>query len=145
MPGILGTKAPLLYDINFILQIVIVILVFIGYFFMREKKYIRHGAIMTSAVIMHAALIIFVMGPSFIIYFGLLVSPPINFGVIVTWIHVILGIISMVLGIFIVTKWNLRNPSAFTCTRRWKWMKPTLITWVTALILGLGFYIIYYL
>lgn len=145
MPGILGTKASLIYDVNFILQTAIVILILVGYLFMREKKLVRHGTIMTSAVIVHAILIIFVMGPSFIIYFGLLVSPPFNLGILVTWIHAILGIISTVLGIFIVTKWNLRKPSALTCIQRKKWMKPTMITWVSALILGLSFYVLYYL
>ena len=145
MSGILGTKASLLYDNNFILQIVIVILISVSYFLKRKKKYVKHGAIMTGAVIVHAALIIFVMGPSFIIYFGLLISPPTNLGIIVTWIHVILGITSMILGIFIVTKWNFRNPTRLTCIQRKKWMKPTMITWVTALILGIGFYIFYYL
>ena len=145
MSGILGTKAPLLYDLNFILQIAIVFLISVSYLLKRKKKYVKHGAIMTSAVIVHTALILFVMGPSFIIHFGSLVSLPINLGIIVTWIHAFLGIISMILGVFIVTKWNFRNPTRLTCIQRKKWMKPTMITWVIALILGIGFYIFYYL
>ncbi|MDQ1278849.1 MAG: hypothetical protein QG670_109 [Thermoproteota archaeon] len=145
MPGILGTKADLRFDLNLLLQILILTLVLVGSLYAKKKKFVTHGKIMTTAIAIHTALILLVMGPSFIIYFNLLLQPQQLFGVIVTWVHVILGTLAEVLGFYIVLKWKYNIKSISACAKRRKLMIPVRIFWVTSLILGIAFYIYYYL
>lgn len=124
------------------IQIAVLFLLLIGYKFVREGKLRRHGLTMSAAVILHVAFILLVMVPSFVTFFGALadVTSP---GVIITWIHVLTGIYATVVGIYLVSAWRFQSES--TCMRRKNRMKPLLVLWTIALILGIAFYAYYYL
>lgn len=73
MLGLLGTEASFASDLNLLLQIIILILLFVGVKFVKEKTQSSlktHGRIMTIAVVLNAIGFILVMGPSFVGYFS---------------------------------------------------------------------------
>lgn len=116
-----------------------------GYKYIKEKQLKMHGLIMTSAVLLHTLTIFLVMIPSFVLYFDILLKRAFSLGVIITWIHAIVGIAVEVVGIILVLQWRFRSPSKMTCAKR-KWiMRPLFMFWTLALILGIVFYIHYYL
>jgi len=143
--GFLGTKAPVQYDVALLLEIVIMIILLLGYKAKRDKKLRLHGLYMSAAVILHTILVVSVMIPSFVIYFSLLTRDITSPGVIVTWFHAIVGILADILGIYIVAEWRFQPPPQMACTRRKGLMKPLLALWLLALFTGIGFYAIYYL
>ena len=140
--GILGTGAGLPNDITLLMQIAILLLLLLGYIYKRSGKLRKHGLIMGSAVILHLITIFAVMIPSFAINFSLLREPSV--GVIVTWIHVIIGATAIALGTRLVLSWRFSNEVA-ECRKNKKVMRPLLVLWAASLILGIAFYFIYYL
>jgi len=143
MLGFFRAEAALQFDITLLLQIVVLLMVILGYNFARSREYRRHGLMMTSAVILHAVTILLVMVPSFVLNFGILVTEPTMPGVMITWVHAAAGIIALAMGIFLISNWGFRSESE--CMRRKRMMKPLLGLWVLALVLGISFYVYYYL
>ena len=144
MSGFLGTKAAPLYDVNLILQIIILIILVSGRKFAKDKKLIIHGRTMTTLLVLHTLAIVLIMIPSFITNFGALltVSDP---RAIITWIHTIVGSSVEVIGVYLVTKWRFQPKALAVCVKNKKFMKPTFILWGLSATLGIVFYLVYYL
>lgn len=144
MTGLLGTEASALHDINLILQITILILLVIGRKFAKDKRLLNHGKAMGLLLALHTITILLIMIPSFLTNFGSLghISDP---RVIVTWMHVTLGASAEVLGVFLVSKWGFQPKRLSSCSTRRKYMKPTFALWGFSAVLGIVFYIVYYL
>jgi hypothetical protein len=145
MSGFLGTTAELPQDITLLSQIAILLILIVGYKSVKDKKLQSHGLIMTAAVILHSLTIFLVMIPSFIIYFDVLLTSPFSTGILITWIHVIVGILAELLGVFLVLGWRFRPQLIKICIQRKRIMWPLLILWTLASILGIGFYVYFYL
>jgi uncharacterized membrane protein YozB (DUF420 family) len=141
--GLLGTKAPLLYDLNLILQIVIIIILFTGaYYAKRKYKYQVHGKIMGLAILLNVISILFVMAPRLLENLNFLISniaqPPVQVAVI----HPVFGGLAVVLGIAILAK--LRPCGSKMGTNIRYLMRITLTIWTIAFLLGLSIYIAFY-
>ena len=54
MTGIFGTKALLQTDINLMLQIIMFLILLMGYVYKKKGKFKIHGGIMGIAVLLHA-------------------------------------------------------------------------------------------
>lgn len=145
MSGILGTNANLSQDITLLSQIAILLILLVGYKSVKDKKLLSHGRTMTAAVILHTLTIVPVMIPSFILYFDVLLTSPFSPGILITWIHVIVGLLAELLGVFLVSEWRFRPLSTMTCIKRKRVMGPLLMMWTSASILGIAFYVYYYL
>jgi hypothetical protein len=143
MSGLLGTRASLQYDLSLLIQIAVLLLLLLGYKYVREGKLRRHGLTMSAAVTLHVASIILIMVPSLVIHFGVLFTDVTSPGVIITWIHLPIGIYAAYVGISIVVNWRFRSESL--CMRKANMMKPLLVLWTIALFLGIAFYVYYYL
>jgi type IV secretory pathway TrbD component len=65
--------------------------------------------------------------------------------VLVTWIHALIGLSVVIVGLFLIVEWRFRPPPKMTCVKRRSFMKPLLITWITALLLGIVTYAYAYL
>lgn len=119
MPGIFGTKASLLSDVNLLLQIAVLFLLLTGFKLARGKKLEMHGLTMATALILHTAAILLVMIPSLVINFGALANVS-SLGVVITLIHVTLGIVTEATGIFLVVAWRLApQPKIARNLERW--------------------------
>ena len=144
MPGLLGTKATPLYDINLLLQIIILIILIVGRKLAKDKKLLTHGRAMAALLVLHTLAILLIMIPSFLINFGALVriSDP---RVIITWIHAIVGSSAEAIGVYLVSKWRFQPKALAVCVKNKKFMQLTFMLWGLSATLGIIFYLVYYL
>jgi len=138
MAGFLGTRAGLASDLNLLLQIVILIILFVGAKFGKTKtaeSLKRHGRLMTVVVVLNAVGIVAVMLPSFASNFSAVLEEPLRIGFPLTSIHAFFGGVAEILGVMFVFKkfGNVRL-----------WMRFTMVVWLIAIILGISFYLTYY-
>jgi len=129
--------------ISLAIQITVLALLTIAYALKNRKKFRQHGILMTTSVLLHIITILTVMVPSFTSYSsGALGSGVISIDpdLIITLIHVTLGLIAVALGIWLTASWHLKTDLQ-RCFANKKLMKPTLIVWVIAILLGIYLYI----
>jgi uncharacterized membrane protein YozB (DUF420 family) len=139
MSGLLGTRASVSSDLNLILQILLLALLLIGFVLGKRKtgsSLKLHGRLMAVLVALNALAILLIMGPSLFINFGAAVGEVFVIGFPLTLLHHSVGLIAEVLGAVLVFRksGNVR-----------RWMRTTFVLWFVALLLGIGFYIVYYL
>jgi uncharacterized membrane protein YozB (DUF420 family) len=140
MSWLLGTSAALIYDINFIMQVFILFTLLMGFRFKRMKNYGGHGKTMMLALALNLILIFFVMVPSLVIYAGAFLTEPL-LGAIIA-LHAICGTIAALLAITIIIAWRSAPAEKLGCRRRKSLMRPTIIIWTAALLLGISFYVV---
>ncbi len=126
-------------NVSLSIQIAILFLLVLGIPLARgptsRKNLIRHGYSTIVAVALHTVLIFAVMIP-------VLVSGSSEFGSlsllssITVWSHAVFGTTAEVSGIVLVVAWVRRGTSKMTCASWKKWMMPTLIIWVLAVVNG---------
>ena len=95
---------------------------------------------MTAALVLHLVTIFSWMIWSFIAFFTSGSVDYTNLIVIVTLVHVILGISAASLGIWLVGSWHLQT-DVQKCFPRKRIMLPTITLWVTAIALGIVLYV----
>lgn len=139
MSGLFGTNASIQADLNLLLQILLLIILLFGY--MRGKKKTAdnlkaHGRVMTVLVALNALSILLVMGPSLLVNLEAAVGEGSAIGFPLTLVHHSVGLIAEILGAVLVFK-------KFGKVRTW--MRLTFTLWFVALILGIGFYVRYYI
>jgi uncharacterized membrane protein YozB (DUF420 family) len=134
--GFLGTTAPILIDINLILQYVTLVLLIFGYLKRNMRK--THGYIMLSVLLITVTTTIVAMAPRLLLTVT-------NFGMAIFG-HVAVGIIAMLLGVLFVYRFvtALRNDQPLVCGTR-RNMRIALILWLVPLLLGTMMYLTLYL
>jgi uncharacterized membrane protein YozB (DUF420 family) len=123
--------------ISLILQIVVLILLFVGVGLKVRKKFRQHGIAMLTAVVLHTITIIVVMIPSFIIGFSSINLA--NALVVTTLVHAFVGITALLLGVWLVASWRLKADMK-TCFAKKNIMLVTITIWLIALFLGIFTY-----
>jgi uncharacterized membrane protein YozB (DUF420 family) len=127
--------------ISFVIQLVVLGLLFGGYWLKTTKKFRQHGITMLTAVLLHATIVFAWMLPSF----NLFVSPgSINLAdtiTVIILVHAFSGISSIILGIWLVGSWRLRA-NIKTCFAKKNVMRVTITLWLTALVIGIYLYLI---
>ncbi len=145
--GILGTQADTIFDVNLIIQTLLIAVLLIGYYSMKPRRLLkRHGMIMAIGTIVNLAAVLSIMLPSLILNWNAVASDPTNPGVLITIVHVVAGTIAILVASRFSFRFFLsvqRNTPLICGTRRF--MYTTLASWLTSLGLGYGFYIFYYL
>lgn len=140
MVGFLG-KAPWTSDIGLFLEIAVTVALLVGRFVFARKGRIRaHGFAVTVAVVLHCISVPVIMVPSFAGFLKGLITDFLSPAVIITWVHVPIGVTVLVLGLFLVLEWRFRAPN-LTCYRRTRLMRPLWLLWVFSLILGYLLYL----
>lgn len=136
MTGIFGTEASLTSDLNLLLQLVILVLLIVGFKFGKQKtgkSLKRHGKIMSIVVVLSIVSFVVVMAPSFANYFSSPQSELSLIGILPTLLHALLGSLAGFLGI------------AFAFNKKPKkirlWMRLSMLFWIIALILGFSLYL----
>jgi hypothetical protein len=131
----------LIATISLLIQLTVLVLLVTSYMLKRREKFRLHGILMLSAVIVHAAMVFWLMIPSFnaiVVTAGLS-----SFSVTTAMFHAPFGIISLILGIWVVGSWRLRKSIAF-CAPKKRIMLFTFITWIIAITLGVILYLSLY-
>lgn len=144
MSGIFGTSAVLITDINLIVQITAFILVLAALVYKAKGKFKIHGSIMGVAVILHFATFIVAMGPSFVKSIDFFMNETSQLGVQTLWVHALTGVLSLVLGFFLVFAWITNGSKIELCFRRKRMMDATIVLWAVSLVFGIASYLIFY-
>ncbi|MGD0450145.1 MAG: hypothetical protein ABSA79_03690 [Candidatus Bathyarchaeia archaeon] len=100
-----------------------------------KKNLTRHGILTIVALGLQTVLIFVIMVPSFVDHFGEIVSLQPTFSINI-WLHVVLGSLALISGFFYVGLWLSLYSSGLRCARAKKYMMPTLIIWIIAIING---------
>lgn len=142
--GILGNAAPLGSDLNLLFHIGIIVLVLTGFTFARRKNYDNHEKLMLSAIGLVAISFFTWMAPSYVRYLNLVMSDFYAPGIIITNIHVILGITTSILALYIVARMKLDLPERFRVKKVKRLMRTTLGLWILTFSFGVLFYVWYF-
>jgi uncharacterized membrane protein YozB (DUF420 family) len=125
-----------LAEISIIIQSVIFVLFLASMAFRMKNKYSLHVVTLLVAIISMLSFFawwVYEIAPTFDTYLPTVLSPPLHF---VNWLtHELLGISTLVLGIWIVYLWRLSSTEFEVKSKRiWRF---TTILWVSAYIVGL--------
>ena len=145
MSGIFGTSAVLITDLNLIVQIIAFILVLAALVYKAKGKFKIHGSIMGVAVVLHFVTFIVAMGPSFVKSIDFFMTETSQLGVQTLWVHALTGVLSLVLGFFLVFKWISNSSKIELCFQRKRMMDVTIILWAVSLVFGIATYLIFYI
>lgn len=131
-------------DLNLLLQIATLAIIFISLFFKKKGKVKIHGSIMGVAITLHVVSLLVVMGPSLSQSFKFFSNETGIPGVQTMWLHAIPGAIALLLGIVLVGLWAIHPSNVTPCYKRKRVMDVTLLLWVISLVLGLLTYLLFY-
>ena len=127
-----------------LIQVIALILLVIGVYPYRirtkNRNLIMHGFLSIVAIILNLATVLSVMIPVFV---GDLVSIS-NWSLVqsaIIWLHAVLGIVAIVLGLVIIFSWVTHPLGELGCSKTWRLMIPTFIIWAFVLLLGLAIHI----
>ena len=56
----------------------------------------------------------------------------------VVWLHAVLGIIAITLGLTIILSWVIHPLGELGCSKMWRLMIPAFVIWFFVLVLGLA-------
>jgi hypothetical protein len=122
-----------------IIQIIALILLVIGVYPYRirtnNRNLIMHGFLSILAIGLNLATVFSVMIPVFSGSLGLISNLSL-FQSVVVWLHAVLGVVAIVLGLSIIFSWVTHPLGELGCSRTWRLMIPTFVIW--AFVLGLG-------
>jgi hypothetical protein len=105
-----------------------------------NKNLMLHGYLTIFAMALNLLTIFGIMLPSF--FETLNNVPPWTVAQsVVVWVHVVSGILSVALGFILIIAWVAKPLAQLECTKWWRLMKPTLVIWAFALILGAAIHI----
>jgi uncharacterized membrane protein YozB (DUF420 family) len=144
MPGIFGTSALLQIDVNLILQIAMLLIIFTSWLYKKRLRFKIHGTLMGIAVSLHVVSFFAVMEPLFSAGFSYFTTATSELVVQIVWFHVVPGAIAMVLAIFVVSTWALKPSNLAACRRKKRLMDVTVLLWLVALMFGIATYIVFY-
>ena len=144
MTGIFTANSHLGADVNLILQIVMLLLLIIGLFYKKKRKFKMHGVLMLIAVILHVLTFLVVMGPPFYESFNYYITATSDLSVQTTLAHAVPGAIAMIMGIILVVAWAIRPSNVARCSRLKRLMDVTLLLWLISLLFGIATYFVFY-
>jgi len=135
----------LLGSIILILSVTSLFLLILGVPLVRNLKSVenfkRHGYLTILALGTQTILVFTVMLPSFARNFDVILSlSPVS--ALNTWLHIGLGSVAEVTGFVYVATWLAFSISKMQCIRFRKYMMPTFIIWIIALISGALIYLL---
>jgi uncharacterized membrane protein len=115
-----------------------------GYVLKQKLRFRYHGILMSTALILHLIMSVYVMVPSFVwaVIPEYIISKPLSLTSVVGLIHGILGLVALLLGVWIVASWRFRK-NIQGCIRRKKTMLKTIVIWIASLVLGIILYVIF--
>jgi len=138
-----GSTAELIFDINFIIQIVLIILLIIGYSQKRTWRY--HGIIMAIATITMIVTVLLIMAPSLLAQLPAILLFPTSPSSLITIVHVIFGLMAIAAGLTYTLRFLYYSTTnkPLTCGTRTQ-MRIQFTIWILAFVLGLSFYVYVY-
>ena len=127
--GLFGTNAVLIVDLTLLIQIIAFILLTGALYYKAKKNFKLHGSL---------------MGVAFIGGFSYLTGEINNIGVQTLWVHAVTGVLSLILGFFLLIAWLPKYTDISGCFKRKRLMDATTLLWSVSLVFGILTYIIFY-
>lgn len=140
--GFLGTGAPLLQDINIVVQIVFFIMLCLGIIAQRRGLYKWHDRLQTPAVVLNLLFIGLVMVPSARFVVREIPARLSETYYLIPTVHIILGSLSEGLAIYCMLAGFKILPRKIGVLRYFMW--TSFILWTATVIFGIGIYTIWY-
>jgi uncharacterized membrane protein YozB (DUF420 family) len=142
---LLSNPFTLVATVSLTVQIIVLFLVLYGYMLNRQRKFRQHGITMAAAVVLHLAMIFAIMIPSFVLGIvpGSIVPNISGMISVVSLIHVIVGALTILLGVWLVASWRFRGLK--NCFTKKRMMLGTMIIWLVTLFFGILLYAAFYL
>ena len=143
--AILSDPYALIATASLIIQVIVLFLLVYGYSLKKKLKFHQHGMTMAVALVLHLIMIFAIMIPSFAIsVVPIYIIPfPLELISINGLLHGIAGILVMLLGGWLVAAWHFSKEFK-GCFKRKPIMRITITAWISALILGIVLYILFY-
>ena len=145
MAGIFSPNSALITDVNLMIQIVSFLIIAVAIGFKMKKNYRIHGMLMGIGVILHLVFFVVAMWPSFSGAFDFFTTSTSLLGVQTMWIHAIPGLITIILGLYVLVPWLLHVSNISRCFKNKKIMDVVLVSWLTSLVFGIVTYIYFYI
>jgi hypothetical protein len=142
--ALLNNPVALTITASLTFQIIVLFLLVYGYWLKRKLKFRQHGITMAAAVVLHLAMVFYIMIPSFVLavvpdYF---VPNPLSLVSVVGVIHGITGAIALSLGVWFVASWHFRM-NLQGCFNKKKIMLKTMVVWIISLAFGIILYAVF--
>ena len=123
-----------------VIQIIALILLVVGVYPYRirtkNRNLIMHGFFSIVAMGLNLATVFYVMIPVFSSDLGLIENLSLVQSSVV-WLHAVLGVVAIVLGLVIIFSWVTHPLGELGCAKTWRLMMPTFVVWTFVLVLGL--------
>lgn len=140
----MAVPAPLESTLNLVFHFAIFAFVFTGFTFARRRKYNIHEKWMFTAIVLVAISFFAWMAPSYIKNLDLVVKDFYSVGILLTNIHVVFGVITGCLALYIVALMKLNIPDRYAVKNVRRLMRTTFVLWLVTFLVGLSFYIWYF-
>ena len=127
--------------LNLLAQLVITGVLLAAIMYAKRREFRLHGLVIASAVALNALSILLIMMPSAL---RILSGASLNSFTLAVGIHVFLGTVAQLTGLYIVWNWRLREPWG-TCFRMGGRMRSLSWLWTFMVVLGaLIYYMLYF-
>ena len=100
-----------------------------------RKTLTIHGYLTIVALVLQTITVLWVMIPSFIVNMTAILALPLT-GAITSWLHFVLGVAAEASGAFYIALWLVFSRSKMKCARAKKYMMPTFVFWIIAVVTG---------
>ena len=143
--GFLGTRANWAADLNLIVQIVLLLVLFAGRMQAKRRNLNAHHRWMTAIVTVNAVMIVAIMNPSFFRLLPSAVRDPAAPALVLPLLHALVGALAEVMGLYAVLSMNMDLPDSWRIRNvRW-FMRITFLLWALALAGGIVLYWVRYM
>lgn len=142
--ALLNNPAAIIITASLVIQIIVLLLLVYGYWLKKKMKFRQHGIVMALATVLHLAMVLYVMIPSFVVAVipDYVVVTPFALASVVGVIHGILGTTALSLSVWLVVSWRFRK-NLKECFIKKKLMCKTLNVWLVSLVFGIILYAIF--
>jgi len=127
--------------LNMLAQLAITGILFSAIVYAKRREFRLHGLVIAAAVALNGLSILLVMVPSALRIFS---GASLNGFTLAVGVHVVLGMVAQIAGLYIVWGWRLREPGS-TCFRLGGRMRSLSRLWTLMVVLGaLVYYMLYF-
>ncbi len=127
--------------LNLLAQLAITGILFSAIVYAKRREFRLHGLVIAAAVALNGLSILLVMVPSALRIFS---GASLSGFTVAVGVHVVLGTVAQLAGLYIVWGWRLREPGG-TCFRLGGRMRSLSRLWTLMVVLGaLVYYMLYF-
>ena len=141
--GFLGTRAPFISDVSLLLMLLTAALFTVGWRLAVRQRYELHRRVQTISVVLNTIVVGVVMVTSYVIFILPGIPDKLDEGSYgITTIHALLGLASVILGVYLTLGGNGLLPQRLRYTNYKLWMRTSYLLYMLATLLGVLLYVI---